>query len=105
MRDKKIQSRREFFKNAAKSALPILAGALLANAPIIVNATRHSMNCDYYCTGGCQNGCGGCDTSCKGECTWTCSGSCKEYCTGGCNGTCKTECYGTCKTQCVMLTR
>ncbi len=105
MKDEKLQSRREFFKNAAKSSLPILAGALLANVPIISNAAKHSMNCDYYCSGGCTNGCGGCDSSCKGECTWTCSGSCKEYCTGGCQGTCRTECYGTCKTQCVMLTR
>ena len=105
MKKKNVQSRREFFKNAAKGALPILAGILFANIPSVLKASNHPMGCEYGCSGGCENGCGGCANSCMGTCEWTCSGTCKEYCTGGCQGTCKTECYGTCKTQCVMLSR
>ena len=33
-----IQSRREFFKNAAKGVLPILGAMLLAGSPAIVKA-------------------------------------------------------------------
>ena len=100
----KKQTRREFFKSAAKSALPILAGVILANVPIFSKATN-PMSCEYACSGGCMNGCGGCASTCMGECTWTCQGTCEKFCVQSCDGSCKTNCYGTCKNQCVMLTR
>ena len=59
-----LQSRREFFKNAAKSTLPVLGLAVLATLPI-QNPTTGCEGCTGYCTGctGCGDGCGG---SCKG---------------------------------------
>lgn len=35
-KNEELQSRREFFKRAAKGALPILAGAALLSSPILV---------------------------------------------------------------------
>ena len=104
MKKAKLQTRREFFKSAAKGLMPMLAGVILTNVPIISKASN-PMGCDYACSGGCTSGCGGCASTCMGECQWTCSGTCKEYCTNTCTGTCKTGCYGTCKGQCVMLSR
>ncbi len=61
-----IQSRRDFFKKAAKGALPILGAVLLANTPTIVKATEaEPMGCNNSCTGGCKGSCsGGCSSSC-----------------------------------------
>lgn len=72
-RNEEIQSRREFFKNAAKGALPILGAVLLANAPVIARAadSEAPMGCTGSCYSGCKNGC----TSCK----YTCKGGCKNY--------------------------
>lgn len=39
-----LQSRREFFKRAAKGALPILAGAALLSSPIL-SETANAMSC------------------------------------------------------------
>lgn len=38
--NEELQSRREFFKKAAKSALPILGAVVLASAPGIANAAE-----------------------------------------------------------------
>lgn len=89
MKDK-IQTRREFFKGAVKTSLPIL-GAIMMSSPIITQATNVAMNCqtgcfsvcradcysdcDYSCGRGCQNSC---DTTCKGSCRQTCRGECKR---------------------------
>ena len=72
-RNEEIQSSREFFKNAAKGALPILGAVLLANAPVIARAadSEAPMGCTGSCYSGCTNGC----TSCK----YTCQGGCKNY--------------------------
>lgn len=82
-----IQSRREFFKNAAKSALPIFAAILAAN-PIVGKAAEVStngcgMSCKFSCVGNCR---GGCRTSCQGTCDTTCRGGCKNY---ACKGVAK----------------
>lgn len=37
-KNEELQSRREFFKKAAKGALPILGAIVLANAPAVINA-------------------------------------------------------------------
>lgn len=89
MKEKKqneeLQSRREFFKDAAKKALPIIGAIALAGSPIIARATE-PMNCRYEaCVGGCHNGCSG---TCKGSCETTCHNSCRDTCKGSCSGTC-----------------
>lgn len=69
-----LQSRREFFKKAAKGPLPILGLAIMANVPMISNAAESE-----YCT---------------------CAGDCKGACSGGCSTTCYNQCYASCKTGC-----
>lgn len=84
--NEELQSRREFFKEAAKKALPIIGLIAFAKSPIIAQATtKVPMGCmDGSCSGGCK---GTCDSTCKGGCTG-CDGTCK----GGCDGSCKGNC-------------
>ena len=81
-KNEELQSRREFFKKAAKSALPILAAVALAGTPGIIRAAeRAPMGCK---TSACAYGClYSCNQSCKTGCLRTCE---------GCKGTCKTFC-------------
>lgn len=105
-----IQSRREFFKKAAKGALPILGAVILASSPIISNASEEYLtyceNCNSNCTNGCRTGCSrGCGNSCLTNCqahthkyhpSADCD-TCKYYCagcTGECSGTCTASCKG-----------
>ena len=45
-KNEELQSRREFFKKAAKGALPILGAIVLANAPAVINAAEKApMGC------------------------------------------------------------
>ena len=84
MNNEELQSRREFFKKAAKATLPMIAAVALASAPGIVNATEAAPSgCTRYGCGLCTNSCEGC---CKGGCYTTCSGGCKFY---GCKGVAK----------------
>lgn len=92
-----LQSRREFFKKAAKCALPILGAIALANMPMVARASESEMGCRYGCSGSCS---GGCSSSCSGSCRYTCSGTCKNTCEGcrhTCSGSCSHSCSGTCK--------
>ena len=76
-KQEELQSRREFFKSAAKAALPIVGAIVLSQLPIKAQATE--MGCSKYGCGTCT-GCGGsCNRSCSG-----CSGGCQTTCTGGC---------------------
>lgn len=100
--NEELQSRREFFKKAAKSALPMIAAVALASAPAIVSAAEkaptgcYSYGCSGSCEGSCNDSCygsckGSCNASClSGNCSYSCSGSCK----GNCNGSCSYSCYG-----------
>ncbi len=101
MKKKEIQSRRQFFKSAARSALPILGALALSQMPFLSNAQESNvaMGCSINsCSGGCSSGCyrgctGGCQSSCSGGCRGgcdSCTGSCKGYCISTCNG----GCYG-----------
>ncbi len=85
-----LQSRRGFFKDAAKKALPILAAVALANVPQIMKAAEANgeMGCSY-CEGKCM-------ASCKGTCSGGCKGSCKYECSGGCKGGCRNTCKNSC---------
>ncbi len=90
--NKELQTRREFFKKAAKSTLPIVAGVILAGIPQVVKAVEKApMGCQgYSCQGGCQFSCVAvCNSSCKGTCKTECGrGTCKGTCSGGCNTGC-----------------
>lgn len=89
---KELQSRREFFKKAAKGVLPIVAGVVLAGMPQVVRAVEKApMGCQgYSCQGGCQG-------SCVAVCNSSCKGSCNNTCYTTCEGSCSTGCYGRCK--------
>ena len=76
-KNEELQSRREFFKKAAKGALPILGLVALTNVPLLSQATE-------------VMGCGGsCRTQCTGYCQNTCNASCYHGCRSGCGTTCK----------------
>ena len=72
-----IQSRREFFKKAAKAALPVVGAAILVNLPSFAQAAESG--CGFTCSNSCYG--------CSGMCGSSCSGSCKGGC-GGCKGHC-----------------
>lgn len=106
MKEKKnneeLQSRREFFKRAAKGTLPILGAIMLAGTPSIINATVSDVTSCKDCTNGCR---GGCKNSCLSACSINCQGSsfnnacngyCKGLCSAGCTGGCKGQCKGSC---------
>lgn len=95
-KNEELQSRREFFKKAAKGALPILGAIVLANAPVIAKASEETVGCkycSYYCSGGCQG-------TCKGSCRGGCDGGCDGYCKYSCPGSCKGSCSGSCQSGC-----
>ncbi|MBE6318378.1 MAG: Cys-Xaa-Xaa-Xaa repeat radical SAM target protein [Bacteroidales bacterium] len=82
-RNEELKSRRDFFKKAVKSALPILGAVVLASSPIVSKAAT-TMGCDYTCKTSCANDCyGSCRYGCQSTCTGTCSGSCKTSCSSG----------------------
>lgn len=85
-----LQSRRDFFKKAAKAALPILGAVVLANAPILTEASNTQKE-QCSCSGGCSGNCYG---SCFGRCDGSCQGNCYSSCQGSCRGTCQTGCTG-----------
>ena len=83
-----LQSRREFFRNAAKAALPVLGAIVLAGAPSIIKAAESNSQCD--CSGACSGTCiGSCKGTCDGACSFTCKGSCEGTCDGACSFGCK----------------
>ena len=59
-----IQSRREFFKSAAKKALPILGAIALTSSISLLTNSCGSYNCGDSCYGSCY-------TSCPGTCAKT----------------------------------
>lgn len=74
-----VQSRREFFKSAAKKALPILGVIALTQLPFVAKSheCHITQDCSVYCAGGCRD---------------TCRDSCQETCRGNCVGTCNERC-------------
>lgn len=90
-----LQSRRDFFKKAAKAALPIMGAIVLSHVPLLSQAadSEEAMGCDYDCTYGCKGSCGR-------ACSYDCTNSCRGYCSGGCKGSCQSYCTGTCSGSC-----
>ena len=66
-KNEELQSRREFFKKAAKGALPILGAIVLANAPLASHASQ-TMSCDYTCKVSCADCTGTCKALCMNSC-------------------------------------
>lgn len=72
-KNEELQSRREFFKRAAKGALPILGAIVLANVPNVADAVNsHACDCS-----------GGCGTGCFKGCAANCHIGCAKYCKAG----------------------
>lgn len=89
-KNEELQSRREFFKKAAKGALPILGAVLLANVPMLSHAMEEApMGCKEACRASCAFRCEGCLNSCARSCT-----SCSDGCASGCHRNCYTGCNG-----------
>lgn len=84
-KNEELQSRREFFKKAAKGALPILGAAILASNPIITKAAEETLDCNGSCSWGCGRVC---STGCSNSCSGSCAGGCKGGCSSSCSGTC-----------------
>jgi CXXX repeat radical SAM target protein len=83
-----IQSRREFFKKAAKAALPVVGAAILSSVPFM-NAEAVT-GCEFGCTTSCSGGCYG---ECKGTCQQGCYFGCRNTCDGTCSGGCARSQY------------
>lgn len=82
-----VKNRREFFKEAARKALPIIGAVALMNNPVIAKAVENeSMGCNSNCQIACANNC---YIYCEGSCKEGCYKTCKGTCIGGCNRSCK----------------
>ena len=80
-KNEELQSRREFFKKAAKGALPILAFTALGSSILTSCEDYGDHGCGSKCTGGCQSSCSGdCDGGCTNNCDGLCGGDCWAYC-------------------------
>ena len=73
--NEELQSRREFFKQAAKVALPVVGAAIVASVPF-VKAEAATGCYDGSCMFGCE---GGCNDSCYGSCKNTCNAQAYYY--------------------------
>ena len=104
MKNNDIQSRRQFFKKAAKGALPILGTIALTQMPFLSQAheSQKEMGCRLACSGKCMNSCGyNCAVGCAGTCLSccyndACKAFCKMSCIQCCRGTCGKACDGSC---------
>lgn len=98
MNNEELQTRREFFKNAAKGALPILGLVAFSNIPLFIKAKEAApMGCNYLCMDSCSTSCSG---NCKFTCQDSCSGTCKNSCSGACTNSCYRGCLQTCSGTC-----
>lgn len=90
VKSEELQTRREFFKNAAKGVLPIL-GAIVLSSSLLQSKAAEVLPT------GCNNTCSrGCAQNCTGRCMTTCNVSCKNHCRDNCGATCKYTCSGKC---------
>ena len=88
-----LESRRDFFKHAAKAALPILGAIVLAGAPQVLDAAEKTpSNCRYGCSTACSSSC---TSTCYNTCIGSCRGTCRDACASMCNG-CHHSCTGSC---------
>lgn len=96
--NKKLQSRREFFKEASEKALPILGMALFASTPILNSCTKDSTpsecnGCSNNCEGNStSSGCSSCSNGCENSSTNSGCTSCSSGCDSGCTNDCSINC-------------
>lgn len=88
--NEELQSRREFFKKAAQTALPILGAVVLMSTPLVAQAASST-----------QSSCAGCNNRCMNSCFNTCHGKCDKHCADNCNSSCR----GTCSNSCARGSR
>lgn len=81
-KNEELQSRREFFKNAAKGALPILALTILGPGVLSSCSKDEPVKSS---SGGSSDGCG---KSCSGSCDGDCAGDCDDGCWTACISAC-----------------
>ena len=78
-KNEELQSRREFFKSAAKGALPILAFTVLGPSILSSCEKKDSDGCGKSCSGSCDDGCtNNCDDLCGGDCWAYCESKAKK---------------------------
>lgn len=82
--NEELQSRREFFKKAAKGALPIL-GAIVLGPSLLSSCDKDDDDDNVQKPSGCNG--------CSGSCSSSCSGSCDESCSAACAFNCGTSQY------------
>ena len=94
MENNNLKSRREFFKEAARKALPIIGAVALMSNPVIAKAVENeNLGCNSYCAQNCSSGCAStCYGNCKGGCKETCVGKCKNSCGSYCTQQCSAGC-------------
>lgn len=82
--NEELKTRRDFFKKAAQTALPILGAIVLASNPVIAKTAELPTT---SCTGTCHGTCDGtCKTGCQYDsCKHTCKVTCSQYCKHGTN--------------------
>ena len=79
--NKDLQGRREFFKEAARKALPLFAVALLGTS-VFSSCSKENIGCGNSCSGSCSKSCSGdCDGGCSGDCDNSCHDACMYGCT------------------------
>ncbi len=104
-RNEELQSRREFFKKAAKGVLPILGSLSILTQFIPTKLmAKEQMGCGWTCFGSCMTGClyscgGTCVNGCYMSCMSACGVSCGNSCSGGCNDSCAWGC-SSCVAEC-----
>ncbi len=84
--NEELQSRREFFKKAAKGVLPIL-GIVALGPSVLTSCSKDDDDEDDRISK--PSGCNGC----SGSCSSSCSGSCEESCNAACAFNCGTSQY------------
>lgn len=88
-----LQSRRQFFKKAAKNVLPLLGTIALFNVPLGLIAQEQTKQggCNASCSNNCYHNC---RTTCRTMCGNNCRGSCQIYCMYSCGNACDGTCAG-----------
>lgn len=124
-----LHSRREFFKKAAKQALPVFGFMMLGGSFTACSDPKDDVldefeeeedpgggntctGCGSTCTSGCKGTsksttCTGCGSTCSSGCKGTaktvcldCSIMCASSCAYGCKGACGGNCVGLCSGAC-----
>ena len=84
-KNEELQSRRDFFKKAAKGVLPILG--MVVVGPSFMSCSKDDDDDDNK-----KNEKPGCN-GCSGSCSSSCSGSCDESCSARCAFNCGSSQY------------